>query len=169
MQDSLAFTLCQMYGADQMLRTSKGFNNKWDLLIWPTDSTLFENLSQIVRKHGYPREELLGEKYMTQECVSSAAYAILLHSPHRLINEKEYLNLYLDEVKDDRLELSVLLEVLDKPNFFKRDEEGDRKLVYGSNWGKPCLKNRKLSDSLRKEIGLAPLNLEDFIDCSKEK
>lgn len=42
-----------------------------------------------------------------------------------------------------------------------------RKVYYGSQWGKPCIEDRAVSDSLRREIGLPPLREEDFKNCDE--
>lgn len=161
----IAFDLCEIYGADQITRLSPGFEKKWERVIWPIDTINFKKFIGIVKKYGYPNQKLLGERYNQIECVQLSATAIMLHNPHRLINEKEYLNLFLAEVDKGNLEIEFLAEVLDKYYWVRRDEKGNRKLLLGTDWGKPCLKYRKKSDSLRKIIGLKPLIKEDFINC----
>ena len=42
-----------------------------------------------------------------------------------------------------------------------------RKVYYGSQWEKPCIEDRAVSDSLRREIGLPPLRKEDFKICDE--
>ena len=58
-----------------------------------------------------------------------------------------------------------LATVLDKYYWVRRDEYGNRKVLYGTQFGKPCKKYRKESDSVRAIIGLKPLPDSMFIDC----
>lgn len=163
-QDSLAFELCQIYGLDQGVRNSPGMPKKWDF-IHPIDSFNFERLIKFVKQNGYPSKKLLGEKNWKHECVSMSSFANLLHNPHRLINEKEYFNLFFSEVEKGNLKIDNFISYLDKYYWVRKDSLGNRKLLYGSQFGKPCLKYRKKSDSVRAEIGLPPLHDSMFIKC----
>src|SRR5690606_5897728 len=99
------------------------------------------------------------------ESVNLAAVSVLLHNPHRLVNEKEYLDLFLIEVEKGNMSREFLATVLDKYYWVRRDDFGNQKLLYGTQFGKPCKKYRKQSDSVRAIIGLAPLPDSLFIDC----
>lgn len=161
----LAFELCEIYGADQSIRLSKGFKDKWELAILPVDTINFEKFLRIVKQYGYPREEVLGKENFQFECVKSASTAIMLHNPHRLINEPEVFKLFLDEVNKGHLSRSFLADILDKYYWVRRDSSGNRMLLYGSQFGKPCIKYRYKSDSVRNAIGLPPLKDSDFMIC----
>ncbi len=167
-QDSLAFELCQIYGLDQGVRRSKGMPNKWRF-IHPIDSMNFFKILDFTKTHGFPNKELLGEQNFSHECVQAAAYAVLLHMPHMLINNKEYLDVFVNEMNDGNLREENLILFLDKYYYFKKDQFGNRKLLYGSQFGKPCKKYRKQSDSVRAIIGLKPLPDSLFIDCKTSK
>ncbi|MDO5655568.1 MAG: hypothetical protein Q4G27_05455 [Flavobacteriaceae bacterium] len=172
-QDSLAFELCQIYGFDQGIRLGhfvfdgkpNGLRMEWSL-IHAVDTVNFNKIVQFVRKNGFPRNEILGENNMKFECVKAAAHAVLLHNPHRLINEKEYFNLFLSEVEKGNLQMDNFIFYLDKYYIIRRDSLGNSKILYGSQFGKPCLKYRKKSDSVRAEIGLPPLQDSMFIHCN---
>src|SRR5690554_3720267 len=97
-KDSLAFELCAMYGLDQGIRDREIFS----LLGRSSrniDTLSFNRLVEFVKAHGYPNKELIGEKNYEHKCVAMAAMAIMLHSSYRLVNEKEYFDLFLSEVE----------------------------------------------------------------------
>ncbi|AZQ43444.1 hypothetical protein [Nonlabens ponticola] len=165
LRDKVAFELCELYGADQSVRKTPGFENKFNLAILPTDTVVFDRFIKVVKEYGYPTIELVGEKNWKNECVESSSVSILLHNPHRLINNDEYMSLFLSEVEAGRMNREFLAAVLDKYYWVRRDEQGNKKLLYGSGFGKPCLKYRKESDAARQEIGLEPLKESDFIQC----
>lgn len=157
-QDSLAIQLIELYGSDQIARR----NNR---IFVGLDSINFTILVNFVKKNGFPNKELLGEKYMKIEAVAATPASVLLHNPHRLVNEKEYLDLFLNEVEKGNMPRAFLATVLDKYYWVRRDEYGNRKVLYGTQFGKPCKKYRKKSDSVRAIIGLKPLPDSMFIDC----
>jgi len=97
-QDSLAFELAQIYGLNQGMRTSKGFNNKMRL-IQCVDSSNFYRIFEFIKTHGMPSEKLLGKKNHKRECVPSAFFAVMLHNPHMLVNNEEYLNFFINLAK----------------------------------------------------------------------
>ena len=168
-QDSLAFELCQIYGSDQGIRDMKLISRKETgaLRFSPhLDSINFFKILNFVKKNGIPNEGLLGEENFAVECVEGALYAVLLHTPHMLVNNKQYLDVFLDQVNQGNLKTSTLITILDKYYVIRKDDFGNRKLLYGSQFGKPCLRYRKQSDSARAAIGLAPLKLEEFKDCN---
>ena len=86
-RDSLAIQLIQLYGSDQVARR----NNR---LFAALDSINFDCLVQFIEKNGYPTSKLMGEKYMKLDEVGAAAGAILLHNPHKLVNEKKYFDFF---------------------------------------------------------------------------
>ena len=170
-QDSLAFELCAIYGSDQGIRDMKLITRKETGAIGLTpylDSINFFKLLTMVKQYGYPNERILGKENYSHECVSHAAAAVLLHTPHLLINNKNHLDSFLKEVEKGNMEIETLITVLDKYYVIRRDEQGHRMLRYGSQFGKPCKKYRKASDLARKEIGLAPLADSEFVDCNDE-
>ena len=157
-RDSLALELIKLYGSDQIARE----NNR---LFTGLDTINFDVLVDFVENNGFPNEKLLGEDYMKIEPIGATAGAVLLHNPHRLINEKEYFDLFLSEVEKGNMNREMLALVLDKYYWVRRDNDGNRKLLYGTQFGKPCLKYRKQSDSARATIGLKPLADSLFIKC----
>ncbi|RKS22005.1 hypothetical protein CLV94_2642 [Flavobacterium endophyticum] len=167
-QDSLAFELCKMYGFDQGIRDSKLTFNKKELMP-KVDSISFANLVNFVTKNGYPTETLLGKRNIKQECVESAAVAILLHNPHRLVNEKVYFDLFLKEVKKGNIDSNFFASVLDKYYWINSPNKKKRKVFYGSEFGKPCIQTKEATNKARIEIGLLPLKEEEFIDCGQEE
>jgi hypothetical protein len=78
------------------------------------DTLSFIKIVNFVIMNGYPTEKLLGEKNYSFESVQSAAGVVLLHNPHRLVNEQEYFELFLNEVKRGNLKAESLALVLDK-------------------------------------------------------
>lgn len=166
LKDSLAFELCQIYGGDQGVRDMKLLTTTKIMKLLPNIDTIsFNKLVKFVRKNGYPTKKLLGEDNFSFECVESAGIVVLLHNPHRLVNEKEYLDLFLNEVNKGNLSRKRLALVLDKYYWVRRDRFGNRKLLYGTQFGKPCLKYRAKSDSARAVIGLKPLLDSGFMKC----
>jgi hypothetical protein len=67
-----------------------------------------------VRKNGYPNKNLLGELYKNNECVHAAAGVILLHNSHRLVNEKEFFDLFINEVKIGNMKKEMFILTIDK-------------------------------------------------------
>jgi len=157
-QDSLAIQLIELYGSDQIARR----NNR---IFVGLDTINFKLLVDFVKAYGYPSEDLLGKYLYRIEQVQATAGAILLHNPHRLVNEKKYLNLFLQEVENGNMNREALALFLDKYYWVRRDENGNRKVLYGTQFGKPCLKYRKKSDSVRAIIGLKPLPDAAFMNC----
>lgn len=169
-QDSLAFELCQIYGSDQGIRDMKLLTSKSRVLAFipSLDSINFFKIMNFVETNGFPNRKLLGDSNYSHECVESAPIAVLLHTPHMLVNNKQYLNVFIEEVKKGNIKPQTLALILDKYYWVKKDEFGNRELLYGSQFGKPCFKNRKKSDSVRNDIGLPPLPDSMFIDCKKQ-
>ncbi|XLS28983.1 hypothetical protein ACJD0Z_17520 [Flavobacteriaceae bacterium M23B6Z8] len=130
------------------------------------DSINFYKIVDFIAQNGYPSDKLLGEKNYQHECVRSAITAVLLHTPHMLVNNENYLDFFLSEVDKGNMKRSTLALILDKYYVIRRDENGNRKLLYGSQFGYPCLKYQKESDSARARIGLPPLSDSLFIQCN---
>ena len=157
-QDSLAFELAQIYGLDQGVRTSKGFKNKMRL-IQCVDSLNFYRIFEFVKTHGMPSDKLLGKNNYKRECVQSAFFAVMLHNPHMLVNNEEYLNFFADLVKKGELREGILLTILDKYYWAKNS----RRVLYGSQFGMPHIDDKEKTNKARVEIGVKPLPDSLFI------
>lgn len=160
-QDSLAFTLCEMFGLDQGIRDPEifsilGRNSR------KVDTLSFIKLVEFIKAHGYPNKELIGEKNWEHECVAMAAMAIMLHNSYRLVNEKEYFDLFLNEVEKGNMKREFLATVLDKHYWSKSRGE---KVLYGSQFGTPCIDTKEETNRLRAQIGLASLEDNEFKVC----
>ncbi len=166
-QDSLAFELCKIYGLDQGIRKSPGMPNKWNFML-PIDSINFFKILDFTKTHGFPNKKILGQENYSHECVQASAIAILLHTPHILVNNKEYLDVFIEETNKETLKKETLALILDKYYAIRRDEFGNRRQLYGSQFGKPCKKFRRESDSVRAVIGLAPLPDSLFVQCKSK-
>lgn len=167
LQDSLAFELCKIYGFDQGIRDSKLTFNKKELMP-KIDSLNFDKLMNIIITYGYPTDRLLGKRNMSQECVESAATAILLHNPHRIVKDRKNFDLLLDEVKKGDIDPHFFASVLDKYYWVNSTNKKQRRVFYGSQFGKPCIQTKEATNRARIEIGLEPLNDDGFTDCGKE-
>lgn len=165
-QDSLAFELCQIYGLDQGIRLSEGFPGKMKL-VTVVDTLNFNKIVDFVIKHGFPTKRLLGEKNAGFECVQSA-FPVLLHNPHRLVNEQKYFDLFLNEVKKGNLKAEGLALILDKYYWLRSKNKETRRVFYGSQFGKPCIQTKEATNKARIEIGLATLEDDGFVDCGDE-
>jgi len=161
-QDSLAFELCSLYGFDQGIRDKEIFMDLHRDLASKIDLMNFDKLITIVKKYGYPNEKLLGERNWTHQCVATSATAIMLHNPHRLVNDVEYFNLFLEEAEKGNMDRAFLATVMDK--YYWSISQG-QKVMYGSPFGVPCIETKEETNKLRKEIGLEPLNDNEFKDC----
>lgn len=167
-QDSLAFELCKIYGFDQGIRDfSIDFNRKE---IMPKVDTLnFNRIVSFLTQNGYPTKDLLGEKNMQHECVQAAFVAVLLHNPHRLVNEQKYFDLFLNEVRKGNLKPDFYATILDKYYWAKSTNKETRRVFYGSQFGKPCIQTKEATNKARAEIGLDFLEDTDFVDCGSEQ
>jgi hypothetical protein len=166
-QDSLAFELCQIYGLDQGIRLSEGFPNKMNL-VTVVDTFNFDRIISFIERNGFPTKHLLGEKNSKNECVEGAAVAVLLHNPHRLVNEKKYFDILLNEVKIDNLPPDFFATILDKYYWINSKNKETRRVFYGSQFGKPCIQTKEATNKARIEIGLAALEDDGFVDCGDE-
>lgn len=155
--DSLSNELCKIYGLDQGVRHLPDFERKTET-IHLVDSVNFNKIITFIKNNGYPSAKKLGDNYKKFECVELSATSILLHNPKRIIENKDNFNLLVTEFKKGNLSERNLLNFFDKYYWLRKDSLGNRKLVYGSDFGKPCLKYKEISDKIRIEIGLKPLN-----------
>ncbi|MFC2721616.1 MAG: hypothetical protein ACFN00_05000, partial [Flavobacteriaceae bacterium] len=92
------------------------------------------------------------------------AIVVLLHNPQHIVKNKEYRDLLIKEVKKGNMKEETLLLIMDK--YYWHISKG-KKVYMGSKFGKPCIKDRAKSDSLRKTISLPPLKTEDFKTCEE--
>lgn len=157
-KDSFAIELIALHDSDQIARK----NNRY---FQSLDSVNFDELMLLIKTYGYPSKNNLHEKHYQISEVQEAATSIFLHNPHRLVNEKQHLDILLEEVEKGNLNMDYLITFLDKYYLYRRDDFGNSTLMYGSQFGKPCLKYKRESDSLRKIIGLQPLQQDDFKLC----
>lgn len=166
-QDSLAFELCQIYGFDQGIRNKN--ISKYITQQQAIDTFNFNRIVDFVKTHGFPTKELVGNKNFKIECVEGAFLAVLLHNPNRLVNEKLYFNLFNDEVKKGNLKSERFANILDKYYWTKSKNKKDRRVFYGSQFGKPCIQTKDETNKARLEIGLQELKNSEFVDCNGEE
>lgn len=102
--------------------------------------------------------------YYHKDCVKRAIWVILLHHPSKIINNQHYKNLIIKEFKKGNITEKMLLTILDKYYWAKSN---GKRVYFGSQFGKPCIEDKKTSDSLRKNFDLLPLNISDFKTCNK--
>lgn len=162
LQDSLAFSLCQIYGFDQYVRPNGVGRINWDA-VHHADSITFEKLVAFVKDNGFPTKQLVGDENFSHECVAMAAVVVLLHNPHRLVNEEEHLNLFIGEVKKGNLKAESLATILDKYYWSKKGN--DHRVLYGSQFGMPCAAMKEETNAARMKIGLTPLADSLFVKC----
>ena len=158
-RNNLAFELCEIYGIDQGIR-QEGIviDKKSNIKI---DSLNFQRVINFINKNGYPNKDNIGT-YINEKCVQAAAIVVLLHNPQQIVNNKEYRDILIKEVKKGNMKEETLLLIMDK--YYWHISKG-KKVYMGSKFGKPCIKDRAKSDSLRKAISLPPLKTEDFKNC----
>ncbi|MCL2097634.1 MAG: hypothetical protein FWH23_02595 [Bacteroidales bacterium] len=161
-QDSLAFELCQIYGSDQTMRT-------WGIKVSSQiDSLNFVKVIEFIKKYGFPSPKNLGANFKKHECVTAAAIVVMLHKPEEIVNNSENKQLLLNEVEKGNLHIKTFLTFLDKYYVIYNLQHFNRQRFYmGSQFAKPCIEDRAISDSLRKDIGLPPLEDEDFRICNE--
>lgn len=163
MKEKLAFELCAIYGSDQSIRDKKlkGKKIKIGLLLKNMDSINFDKYVTFVKKNGYPNKNLLGEFYKN-ECVGGTSGVILLHNAFRLVENAEYYNLFLNEVKIGNMPNKAFAMVIDK--YYWAKSHG-KEVFYGSGFGKPCSKDKFKVNKERLKIGLKPLKDNEFKIC----
>ena len=162
-RDSLAFELCKIYGLDQGIRNSSGFKGKGKL-ISAIDTFNFERVIDFIKVNGVPDAELVGERNFNQECVQASWIAVLLHNPHRLVKDEANLNFFVELVNDGQIKEETLILILDKYYWAK---SGGKDVLYGSQFGKPCIQHQEKTNQARKAIGASELPDSLFKDCSK--
>ena len=160
-RNNLAFELCEIYGIDQGIR-QEGIviDKKSNIKI---DSLNFQRVINFINKNGYPSKDNIGT-YINEKCVQAAAIVVLLHNPQQIVKNKEYRDILIKEVKKGNMKEETLLLIMDK--YYWHISKG-KKVYMGSKFGKPCIKDRAKSDSLRKTISLPPLKTEDFKTCEE--
>lgn len=179
-RDSIALELAEIAALDQAIRPKpwekeRKLNSVWTsmdsetykTMVRSIDSINFEKLIDIIDKHGFPSKQTLGDIYKHQ-MVNTSAMVILLHNPKRLYEERVYA-LLKQEVEAGRLKKTTLAEYLDKYHVWY-----EKRSLYDSQFkgalpeGKRgvLITDKHLSDSLRMNIGLPPLKLDEFIDSS---
>ncbi len=161
-QDSLAFELCSLFGFDQGIRDREIIMDLNRDLGAKIDLMNFEKFITIVQKYGYPNEQLLGKRNWAQTCVSSSGTAIMLHNPSKIIYRTKYFDLFLSEVNKGNMDREFFATVLDK--YYWSKSRG-QKVMYGSQFGVPCMETKDETNKLRKEIGLEPLKDNEFKVC----
>jgi len=160
-KNNLAFELCEIYGIDQGIR-QEGIviDKKSNIKI---DSLNFQRVINFINKNGYPNKDNIGT-YINEKCVQATATIVLLHNPQQIVNNKEYRDILIKEVKKGNMKEETLLLIMDK--YYWHISKG-KKVYMGSKFGKPCIKDRAKSDSLRNAISLPPLKTEDFKTCEE--
>lgn len=160
-KNNLAFELCEIYGIDQGIR-QEGIviDKKSNIKI---DSLNFQRVINFINKNGYPNKDNIGT-YINEKCVQATATIVLLHNPQHIVNNKENRDILIKEVKKRNMKEETLLLIMDK--YYWHISKG-KKVYMGSKFGKPCIKDRAKSDSLRKAISLPPLKTEDFKNCEE--
>ncbi len=162
----LASLLCRYYGFDQGIRNPELAGEIPDKLGFKIDSLNFSRAIEFIKKYGYPLKKDYGPYYKL-ECVQASIFAILLHSPRKIANNRKNFNLLLKQVKRG-MSPKVIAIVMDKylyANQIFHPEKETTGVLYTTSFGKPCLRYRHKSDSLRAKIGLPPLKKEDFKVC----
>ncbi len=160
--DSISFELCKLYSSDQGIRERNLFDNTSNNIIRKIDSSNFAQLLNIIELIGVPKVEKLGQENFSNECVEGAFGAILLHNPHILVNDKNTMNIFIGLVENGDLKPEALATILDKYYWSK---SGGSRIMYGSQFGKPCINDSIETNKLRQEIGLSPITAAEFKDC----
>ena len=161
LRNNLAFELCEIYGIDQGIRQDGiVIDKKSNIKI---DSLNFQRVMNFINKNGYPNKDNIGT-YINEKCVQATATIVLLHNPQHIVKNTENRDLLIKEVKKGNMKEETLLLIMDK--YYWHISKG-KKVYMGSKFGKPCIKDRAKSDSLRKAISLLPLKTEDFKNCEE--
>lgn len=160
--DSISFELCKLYSSDQGIRERNMFENTSSRIIQKIDSSNFSQLFNIIKLIGVPNLEKLGQENFSNECVQGAFGAILLHNPHILIEDQAKMDFFVALVKKGDLKPEALATILDKYYWSK---SGGGRVVYGSQFGKPCINDSIETNELRAKIRLEPLKSGGFKEC----
>ena len=161
LRNNLAFELCEIYGIDQGIRQEGIVIDKKSYI--KIDSLNFQRVMYFINKNGYPNKDNIGT-YINEKCVQATATIVLLHNPQHIVKNKENRDILIKEVKKGNMKEETLLLIMDK--YYWHISKG-KKVYMGSKFGKPCIKDRAKSDSLRKAISLPPLKTEDFKNCEE--
>ena len=160
-KNNLAFELCEIYGIDQGIRQDGiVIDKKSNIKI---DSLNFQRVINFINKNGYPNKDNIGT-YINEKCVQATATIVLLHNPQHIVNNEEYRDILIKEVKKGNMKEETLLLIMDK--YYWHISKG-KKVYMGSKFGKPWIKDRAKSDAWRKTISLPPLKTEDFKTCEE--
>lgn len=164
-KEKLAFELCGIYSFDQGVRNDEFKHNGLSIvkLFGITDSINFNKLMNFIELNGYPNEKLLG-KYYKYDCVNGATTVVLLHNAFRIVKEEKYFDLLLSEVNKGNMSREGFATVLDK--YYWGKSHG-KEVLYGSQFGKPCLRDKVKTNKARFRIGLKPLKDTEFKKCDK--
>jgi len=166
-RETLAFELAQICAFDQGIRNEhliRNYGKEITKLLPAIDSLNFNRFIEIVKEFGYPNKWLLGE-YYTHKCVRRVGSYILLHNPLRLA-EPEVYQLFRNEVLEERLDAEFFALAMDKYYvlYEKRSLHNSLfKTSPGLRINGVCITDKELSDSLRLDIGLPPLEEHEFI------
>lgn len=168
-QDSLAIALVGLRYADQIFRKPDVWKCECARNLSPTiDSLHFEQFMALVKKYGFPSSERLG-KYAKHSDVMEGVMVMLLHNPHRILQNPDYLNLLISEVNAGRMHPDALMLTLDKWYWYK---SGGKRVLYGSQFGKPCIETKDSTNRARLRLGIPEVReLPDssFKCCSCEE
>lgn len=162
--DSISFRLCKLYSSDQGIRSKDLFNSTNNDLLRKIDSSNFSELVEILKLIGVPKREKLGECNFSNECVEGAFGAVLLHNPHELLQDSSKMNFFIELVNKGDLKPEALATILDKYYWSK---SGGKRVMYGSQFGKPCAVDSLITNRLRSKIGLIPLKPMEFKHCEE--
>lgn len=133
------------------------------------DTLNFNTVVAFVIKNGFPTQQLIGVHNIKKECVELAVPAVLLHNANRLVNEQYYFNLCYNEVKKINIDAEYFAGILDKYYWVNSKNKKNRRMFYGSQFGKPCIQTKDATNKARIEIGLKPLEDDGFLDCEGEE
>jgi|LGOV01.1.fsa_nt_gb hypothetical protein len=162
-QDSLAFELAMIYGADQSIRYLKEGGKAGVAIMQKMDTLNFNRIKLFIVQNGMLSKELLGEKNIERECVQGSFIAVMLHNPHRLVHEDENMQFFLNLVKEGKLKESTFLSILDKYYWTKNK---DRHVLYGGGaFGMPCIYDKEKTNKAREELGITALDDSLFVEC----
>lgn len=181
----LAFELFEIYITDQHIRhtelwrathrltdketdTSRKelIGDTRDAMMLVTDSINFDRFFNMVRQYGWPSAKRLQPYVINHNCFTITGMPILLHNPKRIVKEHDIYQLLKHEALVGRLDKRWLADALDKYYVFY-----EYRSLYGTqmkNWkrctlGGVSIHDRQLSDSLRRDIGLPPLDENEFV------
>lgn len=168
----LAFELFEIYIADQAIRHEKiwlhpNFEQEaWSAPLQSIDSINYDRFFDMVRRYGWPSKKRLEPYYIDHACFQAPGMVILLHNPKRIAKEQDIYQLLKHEALVCRLDKQWLADALDKYYVVY-----EHRSLYGTqmkNWkrctlGGVSIHDRQLSDSLRRDIGLPPLDESEFV------